>query len=389
MNLTSIKNTIAAAGSSTIKYYTSTTTTDAKRRRVGDVSAGNHGELLAMKPREATNCTATCNQKAPWDQGKDQGMPSKLVSHSSGTQLVQQSMPFLRAHIDVSVDSDSEAMPSTSKKPRLAPPSTVPSKRSANSADLLDSSKIHSKKRARLSDSSRQVSSDVSKSALFSSIKTPMFLLDMNGIAHPTFNPNLEEWYVPQPRIALGATDLVLPSIQADETKNTVNCKTDKEDIRPASSQQDPPETAECDAEAGNVTDVAEVTIAPWDNPLVMASLNKNLAIVRGWKKSRKLKRQVFCAQLRQLEQAQKMATPAAEAEAIDDIDDSNPAVIFTSTAECDVIVESVPKLLVKAKGKKRDQCVSTLDGGYWAAPATSRRKTSRKRKQTVFFTPC
>ena len=376
MNLTSIKNTIAAAGSSTIKYYTSTTTTDAKRRRVGDVSAGNHGELLAMKPREATNCTATCNQKAPWDQGKDQGMPSKLVSHSSGTQLVQQSMPFLRAHIDVSVDSDSEAMPSTSKKPRLAPPSTVPSKRSANSADLLDSSKIHSKKRARLSGSSRQVSSDISKSALFSSVKTPSMVTILEDVESFFWN-KVEKVDYP---------------VVVDEESELVEVEAELEDVAVPMDVEFEVATAQVVIEnETDVTnsDVAEVTIAPWDNPLVMASLNKNLAIVRGWKKSRKLKRQVFCAQLRQLEQAQKMATPAAEAEAIDDIDDSNPAVIFTSTAECDVIVESVPKLLVKAKGKKRDQCVSTLDGGYWAAPATSRRKTSRKRKQTVFFTPC
>ena len=46
---------------------------------------------------------------------------------------------------------------------------------------------------------------------------------------------------------------------------------------------------------------------------------------------------------------------------------------------ETAAVVESVPKLPIK----KRDNLVSTLDGGYWAVPATG-----RKRRQTNFFTP-
>ena len=76
------------------------------------------------------------------------------------------------------------------------------------------------------------------------------------------------------------------------------------------------------------------------------------------------------------------------EADEVVDGDDSNPAVVFTESAECIAEAESASEPRVKGTSKKRDQLISTLDGSYWAA-ATSLTRSSRSRKQTVFFSPC
>ena len=142
-------NTTAAAGagSITIKNYT-TTTTDAKRRRIDDLVSATAsaicddrlGELAVnVKPQIAPpNAPAKRSylRQLQLQENKSPYVPFKLATPSSGTQLIEQSMPFLGA-----IGSDSEATPSTSKKPP-----TMPSNRSNDNPRKSKRCKLFDKK---------------------------------------------------------------------------------------------------------------------------------------------------------------------------------------------------------------------------------------------------
>ena len=274
------------------------------------------GEVLAVKRRRVH---FDFHVRFDLPQEKDQGMPPhapyKLASRS-GTQLTQKArqdtlssiakilfeeLPVVGSDPEATagnkrrfeelsvVGSDPEAMPP--KKPRPAPPSTIPSKRPARH------SKIRSKKQARLA--------NASKSPLFAKCKPPSMTPILEDVASCPWN------------MVEGAD---YPVVEDEESEAA---EAEFEDV-----------AVPMDVEFEVATDQVVIKHVTFDE-------TKN--------------------RVRIIWNAEQVSQVALEHETV-------------------AVVESVPKF----PSKKRDNLVSTLDGGYWAVPVTG-----RKRRQTIFFTPC
>ena len=324
--------------------------------------------------------------------------PSKLASRS-GTQDTYQLE-------DISKRLFVEELPVwlPSKKPRLARPPTsaqASANISADLADLLDS--FHSKKRALLVASSRQVSSNVSKPALFSKLNKPSMTTILEDVASYPYNmvegadyPVVEDEDVAVPmdvEFEVAPAQVDIKSVTFDETKNSVRTIWNVEHYNLTTTY----------------VEQYEKVVIEYDRELRRLAKKNNVVGQRDLMKlaiefiRNKISHE--CVQCLKRDESH-LHSPKMPSEFIpsmesilEEEEEEEDAVVYTAQDvefeaatscvalehETVVTVESVPKLPVKAKGKKRDHLLSTLDGGYWAAPVPS---TGRKRKQTIFFAP-
>ena len=319
--------------------------------------------------------------------------PSKLAS-SSGTQDT-----YLLEDISKRLFVEELPVWLPSKKPRLARPSTsISANISADLADLLDS--FHSKK---LAASSRQVSSNVSKPALFSKLNKPSMTTILEDVASYPYNmvegvdyPVVEDEDVAVPmdvEFEVAHAQVDIKSVTFDETRNSHRTIWNVEPYNLTTTY----------------VEQYEKVVIEYDRELRRLAKKNNVVGQRDLMKlaiefiRNKISHE--CVQCLKRDESH-LHSPKMPSEFIpsmesilEEEEEEEDAVVYTAQDvefeaatscvalehETVVTVESVPKLPVKAKGKKRDHLLSTLDGGYWAAPVPS---TGRKRKQTIFFAP-
>ena len=390
--------------------------------------------FAAVEPRLCLSNEKATKRMRVCSEGKS-NTPSKFAAPLFGTQIVHPSkpsipvsMPFLAAHLST-LD--------------------MPLKRASHSADLIDLSNEHSRKRAKFEVATVQAIDDKEEVQSFSvdyaaldsedeesSLNYSFDSKDDESVLDNSFHSEDDEsllglQYACEEDDTVEAKSVDVPEshdVEATEpskinlSPSPASMETiTKDDIRPDSSAEVSPALRD---------HLAIVKQQPWKtNPRFVPFLKRTLATVRWQKKQR---RSMRCSGVDYSEVAEshddvsyEVATtqivaesdtdavdnilptsavkvahdfdeeeedsfirPTVEADAVVDGDDSNPAVAFTESAECIAESESASEPRAKVTSKKRDHLVSTLDGSYWAVAAPLRR-SSRSRKQTVFFTPC